>query len=67
MTVAERLTLWFQNIMNYESMRYGMLQISARSIGDAGKPETQWLGKKEKMKGGGKGRERQKEKKKRNT
>jgi hypothetical protein len=66
MTVAERLTFWLQNVMKYESMKYGRLQISARSMGDAGMPETQWLGKK-KMKGAEKGRERQKEKYKRNT
>jgi hypothetical protein len=40
MTVAERLKFWFQNIMKYESMRYGRLQISAKSMGDAGMPET---------------------------
>jgi hypothetical protein len=40
MTVAERLTLWFQNIMKYESMKYGRLQISVSSMGDVGMPET---------------------------
>jgi hypothetical protein len=40
MTAAERLTFWLQNIMKYESMRYGRLQISVKCMGDAGMPET---------------------------
>jgi hypothetical protein len=40
MTEAERLMFWFQNVMKYDNMRYGRLQISVKSMGDAGISET---------------------------